>query len=444
MADTIFSGSSRFANDFQQVIDRAVAIASLPLRQLNDQKTEMSAQSAALSELETKFTALQTALDHLNELVSGGTFRTALTDETVLRASVGAGALPGTYTVDVLDPGTYSTTLSPDGLQIVTDPFSESISNAASFTLTVNGVPTIITPATGSLTALAAAINTSGAGVEASIINIGAPGSPDYRLVLRSSSLGDVTLQLNDGAQDLLTSLSTGTLATYRVNGQPATPISSDTRSVIIAPGISVELLKAGSTSITAERDVTEVGNALAAFTTAFNAAVDAVDAHRGENAGILRGQSFLYSLASSLRDMADFDGAGTVASLEDLGVTFDRTGKLSVNQTTFAAAALQFDNVQSFLGATTTGGFLKSATDILRGLEDSTSGILPLAIQSLTSRITQQDRLITASAERVELMRQTLTAKIAAADVLISNLEQQVFFIKGLFESQRNYQRDN
>ena len=30
----IFSGSSRFAQDFQSVIDRSVAIASFPLQQL--------------------------------------------------------------------------------------------------------------------------------------------------------------------------------------------------------------------------------------------------------------------------------------------------------------------------------------------------------------------------------------------------------------------------
>jgi hypothetical protein len=60
-SNTIFSGSSRFSKDFSSVIDRAVGIASLPLSQLNSGKTKLSAESAAVAALDTKFGALQTA-----------------------------------------------------------------------------------------------------------------------------------------------------------------------------------------------------------------------------------------------------------------------------------------------------------------------------------------------------------------------------------------------
>ena len=52
---TIFSGNSRFANDFQAIINRSVAIASLPLTQMNTVKSTLTAQAAALDELEAKF-----------------------------------------------------------------------------------------------------------------------------------------------------------------------------------------------------------------------------------------------------------------------------------------------------------------------------------------------------------------------------------------------------
>ena len=40
-----FTGSSQFSTDFQNVISRATAIASLPITQLNTDKTNLSSQA---------------------------------------------------------------------------------------------------------------------------------------------------------------------------------------------------------------------------------------------------------------------------------------------------------------------------------------------------------------------------------------------------------------
>ncbi len=67
-------------------------------------------------------------------------------------------------------------------------------------------VPTLPSlPPTNSLNALAQAINTSGAGVSATVINLGSPSAPSYTLSLQSTALGNIPIQLNDGTQDLLT-----------------------------------------------------------------------------------------------------------------------------------------------------------------------------------------------------------------------------------------------
>src|SRR5204863_5327533 len=134
----------------------------------------------------------------------------------------------------------FASAISADGLPTVTDPTTQNISSASSFTLTVDGVTRTITPATNTLTALASAINADTlAGVQATIVNIGPPSAPDYRLSLQSSTLGNVSIQLNDGTSDLLTPLTTGTLAQYQVNGSPVPPIQSNSRSVTIAPGVT-------------------------------------------------------------------------------------------------------------------------------------------------------------------------------------------------------------
>ena len=50
--------------------------------------------------------------------------------------------------------------------------------------------------------------------------------------------------KLNDGSQDLLDTLTTGGLATYDVNGLGNT-IHSNSRTVTLAPGLTVNLLQA-------------------------------------------------------------------------------------------------------------------------------------------------------------------------------------------------------
>jgi hypothetical protein len=62
-SSAIFSGNSRFASDLGQVIDRAVAIASLPLRQLQQQRAATASQQTAITSLASKFSALRSSLD---------------------------------------------------------------------------------------------------------------------------------------------------------------------------------------------------------------------------------------------------------------------------------------------------------------------------------------------------------------------------------------------
>ena len=146
------------------------------------------------------------------------------------------------------------------------DPSATSISTSGNYTLTVNGSSFAVTPTTNSSNALAQAINSSGAGVSATVINLGSPSAPSYSLSLQSTALGNIPIQLNDGAQDLLTTLSTGTQAQYQVNGQPATPISSDRSTVTLAPGLTVSLLQPGQTTITVAEDSTAATTAISLF----------------------------------------------------------------------------------------------------------------------------------------------------------------------------------
>jgi flagellar hook-associated protein 2 len=433
----IFTGSSTYASDFQQIIERSVAIASLPLRQLGNQKNALLSQSTELSTVESKFSALQTAIDNLVKATGAGSFGAAASDPTIAQVHIGDTSFVGDVTLEIDSLGAHTNTLSLDTLPHVTNPFTQSITTAAALTMTIGASTYAIPPGTGSLASLVEAINSSSAPVRATIINLGSGATPDYRLSLQSTNLADVAIQLNDGSQDLLSTLVSGSPATYRINGQPSVPISSDSRTVTISPGQTVDLLKTGTTDNTVSRSAGSIGDALSAFVTAFNAAVDELDANRG-GAGALSGQSLVFTLSQSLRKLTGFSGSGAISSLNGLGVTFNKEGKLQFEQAAFTNAAQDVNAVLDFFGDPAQGGFLKLANDTLNTV-DGPSGALPNAILDIKDQITNQNKRIDDAQSRIDLLRENLTAKIAAADALIASLQQQVIFFNGLFSAINN-----
>jgi len=446
-SSTIFTGTSRYASDFQTLLERAVAIASLNLTQLNSQKTTLQGQSTALSTLNTKFTAVETAIDSLEDATGTSSYSFSISDAAIVSASLGDGAIEGAWTIEVTSLGSYTSTMSKGALPDVTDPATQNISSASSFTLTLNGSPTTIVPEDDTLNALVEAINDADLDVQASIVNVGTTSAPDYRLTLQSTSLAADTIQLNDSTQDLMDTLATGANATYKVNGM-GSAISSTTRTVTLAPGLTVTLVGESdpgvAAAITVARSTTAIGNALTAFVTAYNDAVDALEAHTGENGGALTGQSIISTLWSALRDIVNYDsGAGDVTTMTDLGLEFDDEGKLSLNSSTLASVGEDsFDDLLTFLGSSTESGFLKWATDVLTGLLDDTEGVLDTTIDSVSDQIEEQEELIDAAQERVDLIEENLTAQMAAADALIASLEQQAIYITNLFASMREATR--
>ena len=436
-----FNGSSTYAADLKQTITQAVTIASIPLNQLNANVTALQGQSTEIGFLQNGFVALQKAITSLTTGATGGGLSASVSDNTIATANLnsGAAATPGTYTLNVLNAGSPTSSVSKTGLPTVADPSATSISTSSTYTLTVNGSTFTVTPSTNSLNALAQAINTSGAGVSATVINLGSPSAPSYTLSLQSTALGNIPIQLSDGSQNLLTTLSTGTPAQYQVNGQPSTPISSNSSTVTLAPGLTVNLVDTGQTTVTVAEDSSAAATAISSFVSAYNATVDELATNRGTAGGPLSGQSIVFSLGQTLRDITSFTGgSGAATSLADLGVTFDGTGHLAFDQTQFSSvAAANPSDLASFLGTGTGSGFLASASNILDGLTNTTDGLFPAQQATIQNRITADNQEISDTQARITTMQNQLTAQMSAADALLSTLQSQSTFMTQLFQAQ-------
>ena len=428
--------TSKYSSDLQQVLTRAVAIASLPLDQLDNNLTALQNRSTELNTLNGKVGALLTAVQGISSAVDSTTAQ--VSNSSVIAAHSDAAALAGSYAIHVITAGAPSSALSNSGLPAVQDPSTQSITSATSLTLTVGGTPVTITPSGNSLKALVDAINSSGAKVTATIINLGPPSAPSYQLSLQSTKLGNIAIQLNDGSQDLLSTLATGSEAQYQINGQPSTPISSDSTTVTIAPGLTIDLLAAGDSNITVSQSSSAQSNALSAFVAAYNAAVDEIGVNRGKGGGSLTGDPLIFTLSQSLRDLSGFTGgSGSVQNLTDLGLTFDKTGHLSFDQAIFnSVSSAHPSDVSAFLGSPSTGGFLKAATDKLSSIEDPITGTLGSTLASAQTAIDKQNQKIADEQARIDILTKNLTSQIDAADALIASLEQQANYFTSLFAS--------
>lgn len=429
VSGTTFTGGSQYANDFQSVISRAVAIASLPLSQLSNQKADMIGESTALTSLDSKVAALQNAITSIQTSTGTSSYASSVSDPKVATTSLGTGISEGTYTLVVSDLGASSTALS-SGTPAVSDPAKQNLTTDESVTLTVGTKNATFAPGK-SLNDLAAAINSSGLNVKATVVNVGT----DFRLSLAATKLGDndITLTKSSNGANLLGAATRGHAASYSVNGLETT--TGDSTTVSVAPGLTVNMLTEGTATITVSRDRTSISNALQSFATAYNTAVGELDTHRGNGVGALKGNPLISGIATTLRNVVFYDsGGGNIRSLTDIGLAFDKEGKLSFNQSSFNLSTFdKVDDLVSFLNDSTSG-FIKGAGDMIDGLEKSTGGAVKVAITTLQEQMTLQDKRISTEQQRIEDLQLRLQDQFAKSDALIASLEQQASYYTNLF----------
>jgi len=407
------------------------------MQQLQGEVTTLQGQQSSLASLGSAFDALQTALQGIATAATGNVSATS-SDTSVVTASAESTTLPGTYSIQVSKIGSSTTTISNAGSPPVTDPSSASISPASSYSLTVNGTTTTITPSADTLDDLADAINNANAGVSATIVNLGTNSSPDYRLALTSTELGPDTIQLSAGTTDLLSTVDSGTDAQYSVNGN-TTVLSSNSDQVTLAPGLTATLVSADpgqNVNITVAASDGNLSSALSSFATAYNAAVTAVAGQVGQSGGALAGQSLVYELQDALDKMAQFTGtSGSVMDLSDLGLTLGSDGSLTFDSSQFSAQSAA--GIQQFLGGLTTGGFLQSANNVLNTFTDPTTGTLADEYNNIGNEITSDQTQVSTDQAQVNLIQTNLSEQLSQADAAIAVLQQQSTFYTNLFQTE-------
>jgi flagellar hook-associated protein 2 len=429
----------------------------------------------ALRQVESRVLTLQGSLQALKDGVQDGSYQTSSSDTSIVRASSSAGAAEASYTLQVTSLGSFSTAVSSNTaadpasgnfidpsidkitLRIYSHDENDSEADADLTTEmeisltdhTLNGVAEAIKAAAGDK-------------IQTSLVNIGSNAAPSYALSLQSKDLGMLGIQIAAGAKDdalapeLMNVDETtwgaagmGRLASYTINGAS---VKTESRNITIAPNVTAELLKAEigrDITVLVSRGTSAFTKAAESFISAFNGVLTEVEKNTGAG-GALAGDSLAGGVVHALRNTATSVLPGNaIQTLAQLGIEFDRNGRLLLNRTQFDAQVEKhgFEALQTFVGSAETGGILKTLSDGLSQVEKTSasglrSGFLYDSIETLNAALTSEDARIAAEQARIEERTKDLQARLAAADAAIAALEQQASYFTDMFESMRANQK--
>lgn len=192
-ASSTFMGASSYSTDFQSVINRATAIASLPIQLLTSQQTALTTQSTDLNNLDSQLTKLQTAVQGIGDALGGSNFQSTISQPSAVSASIGSGAVEGDYTINVTNIGAYAKSLTTGNWNSAPNPSGIP----STYTLMVGGKGYSFTPADNSAQSVASAINSQYSNtVQALAVNVGSTDIPDWRISLQSATLGPMDLDI--------------------------------------------------------------------------------------------------------------------------------------------------------------------------------------------------------------------------------------------------------
>lgn len=437
-----FTGISSFSDDFQAILDRSVSIASLPARALEQEQAGLMTRKMAAAELRSAVAGLAAALHELGGLGQGGALRAASSSSAV-QATAGAGAAPGLYRITNITSLASQAVLRSAAGYADTDATPVSDGGGV-LELVVDGVSHTITLGSGqdNLAGLRDAINAGGYGLTATILDAGeAAGSQRYYLSVASSQTGARTVELRttpgNAGSNMLAVVSPGSNASFELNGVAMTSTTNTISGAI--PGVTLELkatTAAGSAvDITVGLDAGPVSAALDRFVSAYNDLVEKLDAQAGKTAGPLAGESIVNDLRAALREITGYRTDQPRGSLFELGISISSDGVMSFDHSVLQSlTAEDFQRILDFFGDGSTG--LSALETRLSHYSDPLAGALTAYIQNLDrtdERLTEQ---INAIYERVEATRQTLVARLQAADTLLARLEGQQTMLDAAIES--------
>lgn len=352
-----------------QVLTGLMQIESIPLTQLQNQVGGVQTEISAYGQLSSALSTFQQSLTQLTMPTAFQALSATSSNTSALTSSAVVGAQPGTYTINTTQLAQAQSLATAGQASLNTHLSSGSGSSTVTFTFGTQSGSTFapnLSQSSGSVTinssndtlaGMRDAINGANLGVTASIVNDGS-GTP-YRLVLTSNTTGanesmQISVQGDAGISSLLTyPPSTGGAMTQTAQAQNANltvnglALTSSTNAVGTAlPGISLNLLQTGTSTLTVANNSSAIQTNIDSFVSAYNtlqSTINTLTAYNpGGTNGPLIGDATTMQVQNQLQRViaSALPGTGSgYSSLSAVGISLNSDGSLSVNDSALSQA---------------------------------------------------------------------------------------------------------
>jgi flagellar hook-associated protein 2 len=434
-----FTGISSFSDDFQAIVDRAVAIASLPVNALSSYQEEILADKVGLGATSTAVASLTRSLTALAELKGGGALSVS-SSSSKATASMRPGASAGSYILSEIT--SLAETAVYTAAAGLADTDTTLVDADGVLSLVIDGVEHEIALGSGenTLSGLRDAINGAGLGVAAAIVDSGA-GDERFYLTLTAEESGEKAYELRTEAGNPATNLlgltRAGANAEFKLNGIAVETSENLVTGVI--PGVDFTLTSTTGAGeqieLKVKTDRAPVTAALSDFVASYNELSATLAQHRGEAGGSLAGSGILLDLASQLMALTGVSGDGAVKNLSGLGITLDVSGTMNLDTSVIAGMGSEALNSALDFLASETGG-LASMISRFEQYSDPVTGYIQSEVNLLNLANERYAEQIEAANERINTMQAGLLARLQAADALLASLDSQRSMLDATIES--------
>ncbi len=448
--------------DINSLVSQLMAVERQPLSAMARKEASFQAKLSAFGQVKGSLSALQAAANALKDAAKFSATKATVGADAGFTASTASGAAAGSYSVQVeqLAKTQRIATSATTSFDPVDGSEAEPKTLEIRFGKMVDGVFTAgetvdgsFTPGAGSpktleftgktIEDLRDAINKGDLGVTANIIDNGTA----KQLVITGKNTGaeqafsiggDVGLSYTPTADagvstDAAYRLQSSQDARVNIDGITVTRSSNTVSNAI--EGVTLTLTKetTAANSLTLTEDFAGARSAIDAFVKAYNDTQTTLKNLTNYNAetkaaSTLNGDSTARSIQSQIRNLVGgaLSGLGETSRLADIGITFDKDGKLSVDGSKLDAALKDPKRgvAAFFAGSGDTKGLAATVSDGLKNFIDA-GGLLAGRTEGLNASIKMIGKQREAFEARLESVQKRYSAQFTALDSTIASMTQ-------------------
>lgn len=424
------------------LVDQLVELEKLPIKKLEEKKGKTQTKLDLVNELDTKLRDVLTSLGELTNTKGFSDVQVVSGDPNIISGTADPEAVSnGSWNIEVMELANKPSA--------ITNGFPDKDKTQVGIGYIKFNTPdgpreVFIDGSNNTLERVASKINTSGMGLQATVIKDNKDEDEPFKLMVSGVKTGnsnDVeypTLYFLDGDQDFyFDEEREAKNGKIKVDGFEID--IDDNKLNDIIPGVTLDLRQAApgrSINVSVAENKEVVSGKIKDFVDKMNAVLGFTQTQsrvneRTDTTKTLGGDSLIRTVENDLRRMiqgVQFGVRGEVKQLNQLGIAFNRNGTLDFDQEKFNKVLAQKpgDVKAFFVGDGSSVGLVPQVRNTINRITNNAFGPIGIRKKALTQQLQQADQRIETISRQVEQKERNLRRKFSNLEETMSRLKSQ------------------